>query len=114
MPNPTGWIDPLGLIAMRAGGWGAKPPELIDGLLRLKEGGKRYEFVGADSSFILQFEKISKAFMCSMAKANMALFLCLNCWRRLIPALTLSSLTRVMCFPLEKQRMRISTQAGAH
>lgn len=31
--------------------------DLIDGLLRLKEGGKRYEFVGADSSFILQFER---------------------------------------------------------
>lgn len=34
--------------------------DLIDGLLRLKNGAKRYEFVGADSSFVLLFEKSKK------------------------------------------------------
>lgn len=31
--------------------------DLIDGLLRLSEGGKRFEFVGADSSFVVHFER---------------------------------------------------------
>ena len=31
--------------------------DLIDGLLQLKNGGKRYEFIGADSSFTLRFAR---------------------------------------------------------
>ena len=34
VPNPTGWIDPLGLIAMRVGGWGAKPPEAASNVIK--------------------------------------------------------------------------------
>lgn len=31
--------------------------DLIDGLLQLGKGGKRYEFIGADSSFAVRFER---------------------------------------------------------
>lgn len=34
--------------------------DLIDGLLRLKGGGRNYEFVGADSSFIIHFNRNKK------------------------------------------------------
>jgi len=34
--------------------------DLIDGLLRINNGLKKYEFVGADSSFIVNFERTKK------------------------------------------------------